>query len=183
MLPSLHNAPSVLIDLDFVQMSRSSVRQLFLIAFVVLIVQYGLVGLIGVYASEPWPAVVLPAFKSVYATDNAFTVEKARIEVTFADETAVTIPTPQFLRPLPRSHHPSFLSTQCRPSSLSGTTDTESCLTSDGSQWFTHRAHTQFPDRSIKSVDVIWQRLQFDARKKQRSATPLDTLTLSAALQ
>jgi hypothetical protein len=160
-------------------MSRSSVRRLFRIALIVLVGQYVLVGIVSIYASEPWPAIVLPAFKDAYATDQSFTVEKARIEVAFEDSVSSTVPASQLLGPLPRSHHPSFLSAQCRPASLSGSTQTESCRTSGGRKWFVNRAHTLFPNRSVTRVNVVWERLQFNPEAKQRSATSLDTLHLS----
>lgn len=160
-------------------MSRSSVRRLFRIAFVVLIVQYALVGIVGVYASEPWPAIVLPAFKSTYAADGSFSVEKARFEVVFEGELSSTVPSVQFLAPLPRSHHPSFLDEQCRPQSLSGRERTESCRPPEGKQWFIDRARSLYPSQSVESVNVVWERLRFNPKSKQQAATPLDTLHLS----
>lgn len=161
-------------------MSRSTVRRLFVVVFVALAVQYGLVGLVGVYASEPWPAVVLPGFKSVYATGERFRVEKPSIDVVFANEGREAVPSSRFLDPLPRSHHPSFLSAQCRPVSLSGTKETEACRRPGGQQWFVDRARALYPDRSVRTVEVVWGYLYFDPGTRRVATAPLDTLRLSS---
>lgn len=160
-------------------MSRSTVRRLFVVVFVALVVQYGLVGLVGVYASEPWPAIVLPGFKSVYATGDRFHVETPSIDVVFATEGRDRVSPSRFLDPLPRSHHPSFLSAQCRPVSLSGTMETEACRKPGGQQWFVDRARALYPDRSVRAVEVVWGGLYFDPGTRRVATAPLDTLRLS----
>lgn len=159
-------------------MSRSSVRRLFVAAFVFLVVQYGLVGVIGLYASEPWPAVVLPAFKSVYSTSGTFEVTQTTIDVLHVDGTRSSYAPSTFLAAMPRSHHSAFLREQCRPASLSGTDATERCRTPDGTRWFVDRASALAPTPRVRGVDVVWSRLRFTPQSSQPSATPLDTLHL-----
>lgn len=163
-------------------MTRAQVRQLFAVAALFLLVQYGLVGVIGLIASEPWPAIVLPGFKNVYATNEAITVERPAIEVVFRDGNRTTVETPRFLAPMPRSHQTSFLQKQCRPASLSGTPATERCRSESGRQWFLQRASHLFPSRPIRHVVVQWQRLRFDPETRGTTRTPLDTILLSESI-
>jgi len=163
-------------------MTRAQVRQLFGAVALFLILQYGLVGVIGLIASEPWPAVVLPGFKSVYATTEAITVETPAIEVVFRDGSRTTVETPRFLAPMPRSHQTTFLQKQCRPASLSGTPATERCRSEFGRQWFLQRAFHLFPNRPIRHVTVQWQDLRFDPETGSTTRTPLDTILLSESI-
>jgi hypothetical protein len=163
-------------------MTRTQVRQLFGAAALFLVLQYGLVGVVGLIASEPWPAIVLPGFKSVYATTDAVTVDKPAIEVVFRDGNRTTVETPRFLAPMPRSHQTSFLQKQCRPASLSGTPATERCRSESGRRWFLQRASHVFPNRSVRHVDVQWQRLRFDPETGRTTRTPLGTILLSESL-
>jgi hypothetical protein len=169
-------------------MSRSSVSQLFIAVFIGLFVQYGLVGILGVTMSEPWPAVVLPGFKKVYDTGQDIVVEDTQIDVQFGNGMTATTRPSEFLALLPRSHHGAFLSKQCRPASLSGSAETERCTTDTGSRWFVERAETLYPNREVQRVDVVWTRLTFDrgtgdarnvpATSATVTRTPLDTLRL-----
>jgi hypothetical protein len=163
-------------------MTRAQVRQLFGAAALFLVLQYGLVGVIGLIASEPWPAVVLPGFKSVYATTDAVTVEKAAIEVVFRGGNRTAVETPRFLAPMPRSHQASFLQKQCRPASLSGTRATERCRSESGRQWFLQRASHLFPNRSVRHVNVQWQRLRFDPETGRTTRIPRATILLSESI-
>jgi hypothetical protein len=144
-------------------------------------VQYGLVGLVGTYASEPWPAVVLPGFKSVYETEGEIAVEQAAFQVVFVDGGRAAIAPAQMLAPLPRSHHPSFLRAQCRPASLSGTGRTERCRHPDARRWFLARAGTLFPSRAIREVHVTWERLEIGPRGTVHRRVFLDALRLTDA--
>lgn len=155
-------------------MSRSTVRSLFVTTLVVLVLQYGLVGIVGVYASEPWPAVVLPAFKSVYSTEGTFDVTQTTLEVRFANAPSSSISTTNFLSLLPRSHHSAFLQTQCPPNPVSA-----ACQTPAGRNWFVNRARTLFPNRTVRSVDLVWSRLRFNLSTKRTTTVPLDTLHFS----
>lgn len=157
-------------------MSRSGIRRLFVGALVVLVVQYGLVGIVGAVASEPWPAIVLPGFKTVYTTSGAVEVPQTTVDVLYADGTRRSMPPATFLSLLPRSHHSAFLRAQCRPASLSGTAKTERCLSPDGARWFIRRAATLAPEQTIRGVDVVWSRLRYAPNERTATTTPLDTL-------
>lgn len=161
-------------------MSRPPVRLVFALVGAVLLLQYGVVGLVGLHGSEPWPAVLLPGFKKIYETSEGFSMERAQIEVVFKNGTRASVPIDRFLAPLPRSHHPSFFEKQCRPASLTGTSRSERCRTPEGRRWFVARAGHLFPDRSIRGVDVVWERLRIEPETASSTTRPLDTLRISA---
>ncbi|MFO8099806.1 MAG: hypothetical protein R6T83_09340 [Salinibacter sp.] len=159
-------------------MSRSAVRYVFVGVAVLLILQYGLVGLVSLSHSEPWPSLILPGFRSAYAADDTIRIERPQIEVEFADGTRTSVSPSRLLSPLPRSHHPSFLNAQCRPSSQSGSPKTERCVDPAGSEWFLRRADQVFPSQSVTAIDVIWTDLHFVPQAQTSRSVPLDTLRL-----
>ena len=158
-------------------MSRATVRSLFIGVFVLLVVQYGLVGIVGVYASEPWPAVVLPAFKSVYETSDTLRVEQTTIDVGFKNGGRTTVSPSRFLSILPRSHHASFLQEQCRTTSDSSVPP---CATNTGRRWFFKRAQTLFPGQTVTSIKVIRTQMRFVVTSQSATTIPIDTLQLGS---
>lgn len=157
-------------------MSRSLVRRIVVGVALLLVVQYGLVGLIGVVASEPWPAVVLPAFKAVYSASDAVEVVQPSVEVVRGDGSRTRLDVATFLAMLPRSHHDAFFRTVCRPASISGTDATERCQTPDGARWFVQRAATLAHETDVQAVDVVWSRLRYAPSTGLQTALPVDTL-------
>jgi len=169
-------------------MSRSFTQRIRVFALLVLCVQYAVVGIVGWHASEPWPAVVLPGFKSVYEEEGVVTIQAPRFVAHFPDGDTATVQTSAVLAPLPRSHHASFLRAQCRPSSLSGTTRTEVCQHPEGASWLVDRVQAHVPDRLVAGVEIVWERVEMRrgaGRGVTTHRTPLDTLTVrpSAALR
>lgn len=159
-------------------MHPQTVRRLFIFVLILLPVQYGLIGVIGhYYDAEPWPAIVLPGFKHVYSTDDAFEVDHTAVEVQFADGEQASVSSSAFLAPFPRSHHSAFLQVQCKPTALSERADTERCLEPEGQRWFTSRAADLFPERDVRQVDVVWSRLRFEPPTS--TLIPQDTLRLT----
>lgn len=159
---------------------REQVVKLFAVSFIALVLQYGLVGIVSLYASEPWPAVVLPAFKTVYHTDDVIEVEQARIHIGFENVRDTMVTSYQFLDPVPRSHHGAFLSKQCRPRDLSETASTEVCARPQGQTWFLDKAQQMFPEEKVSSIRVDWERLQL--RRDERTVVDT-TRTLMGSLR
>ncbi|MDX1640088.1 MAG: hypothetical protein R3220_00220 [Balneolaceae bacterium] len=62
-------------------MSKKAVRKIFIFVLIFLPLQYILVGVVGYYKEEPWPAFVFPGFKNVYETDGQFHVHQTRFEL------------------------------------------------------------------------------------------------------
>lgn len=161
-----------------IRMSRSAVRYIFGGAAFLLVLQYGLVGLVSLSHSEPWPSLILPGFRSAYSAEDTIRVGRTQIQVEFADGRRTSVSPARLLSPLPRSHHPSFLAVQCRPASLSGSPQTERCTAPEGTEWVLRRAGQVFPSQSVTTVDVIWTDLHFVPQTQTARSIPLDTLRL-----
>lgn len=166
-------------------MPPSSVRRLFIAALVVLPIQYALVGVVGHYASEPWPTLVLPAFQTTWERDASIQVEQVALDVAFEDGTRVPVAVESLLADLPRSQHRGFFRSQCQPARLSGTARTERCLQPSAASWVKQQAVALFPARSPDRLDVIWNRLVYTLPRLSSTphstvkTVPLDTLSIT----
>lgn len=165
-------------------MTPRAKRRLFIFVLVLLPVQYALVGIIDQYGSEPWPALVLPAFQSTGDRDGSVSTSHVTLKATFDDDSRRRVPMAALLADLPSSQHLGFLRTQCRPASLSGTARTERCRHPEAAAWLRDRLAVLHPDRRPHRLDIVWNQLRYapaadpdDAGSTVRT-TPLDTLTI-----
>lgn len=62
-------------------MSEKTVRKIFIFILFFLPLQYIVVGVVGYYMAEPWPAFVFPGFKNVYESNNYYLVQQTRFEL------------------------------------------------------------------------------------------------------
>jgi hypothetical protein len=91
-------------------MDRKTVTKIFIAACILLPVQYGLVGIIGVIDHEPWPAFVFPGFKSVYVYDDGYQIDRDYFELIDRDGGVLAQLNPHDLFPeLPRSQISGFM--------------------------------------------------------------------------
>jgi hypothetical protein len=165
-------------------MPPSFVRRLFVAVLIFLPVQYALVGIIGHYHSEPWPALVLPAFQTTWDHDESIQIEQVSLDVTFEDSTRAPVAVESLFADLPRSQHRGFFRSQCQPVQLSGDARTERCLQPGAAMWMHRQAAALFPDQSPARLDVIWNRLTYvpsrssEAPHSTVKTVPLDTLSI-----
>jgi hypothetical protein len=165
-------------------MSPSSIRRLFVVVLIFLPIQYALVGVIGHYYSEPWPALVLPAFQTTWDHGESIQIEQVSLDVTFEDGTRAPAAVDSLLADLPRSQHRGFFRLQCQPAQLSGDARTERCLQPGAAIWMQQQAAALFPDRSPARLDVIWNRLTYvpsrfsGTFRPTVNTAPLDTLSI-----
>ena len=73
-------------DIENRQIGKEKVRLVFVAVIIGLIAQYMLVGIIGYYQSEPWPAFVLPGFKAVYHDGSSVKLTTYEFFATMEDE-------------------------------------------------------------------------------------------------
>jgi hypothetical protein len=59
-------------------MNKKTAKNIMIFFLVFLPLQYAIVGAVGVWKSEPWPAFVMPAFKSVFGTGDTITVSELK---------------------------------------------------------------------------------------------------------
>jgi len=61
--------------------NKRTIKNIFIFFLCYLPLQYGIVGIVGYYDSEPWPAFVFPGFKNVYVYDQTYQINKFVLEV------------------------------------------------------------------------------------------------------
>jgi hypothetical protein len=85
-------------------MSAKYARNIFISILIFLPLQYILVGIVGYYKAEPWPAFVFPGFKNVYDTEQNYEIHQTRFEVYNSSEEKIASLSPNlFFSGLPRS--------------------------------------------------------------------------------
>ncbi|MEX0771567.1 MAG: hypothetical protein WD038_00265 [Balneolales bacterium] len=99
-------------------MPSSRIRNIFIFFLIYLPVQYGVVGILGYYHTEPWPAFVFPGFKSIYDGEQGITVSSPQLTVTFADSSNKTVRVQDLLADAPFSHHRAIMSAQFSPQAI-----------------------------------------------------------------
>jgi len=93
-------------------MNPKTVKLIFIVVMVWLPLQYSIVGIVGYYHSEPWPAFVFPGFKSVHVFEDGFEIGQTRFEVYHQDKEELISLQPQHLFPdIPLSQVPGFMRT------------------------------------------------------------------------
>ena len=141
-------------------MKSKTKRLIFIILFICLPVQYGLVGIIGVIKSEPWPAFVFPGFKSVYVFESGFEIDQTYFEVHPVNrgEPVKLLPYELF-RELPRSQISGFMRSHFRDAK------TIESLSQEAKNWIqteAFRALESRPDR----VDIVDAKSFFTGKMK-----------------
>ncbi|PEN08782.1 hypothetical protein CRI93_03220 [Longimonas halophila] len=160
--------------------SPQSVRRLVLGVMVVLVLQYALVGIVGVVLREPWPTLVLPAFQNVWDGDDELAVPRARLIAISSDSTSFEVPVDAVWSAVPTSQQAGFLREQCRPQTLSGTPRTERCTLPEARAWMRTQLQDRYPLHQIERLDVVWEEVFFNVNERTTAqaprAQPTDTL-------
>lgn len=150
-------------------MKRTSVRSLFLVTFLVLPLQYALVGLgtlVGL--GEPWPAVVQPGFQSVWDGGGAVTVLSPEFRVVFDDGDSADAPPRRVFASVPASHHLGIMRTHFDPSK-NETVDPRT------RSWLGDRFEALFGRRPARTK-VIWYEVHVGWNAEAPRRVPVDTL-------
>ncbi|MEX0747635.1 MAG: hypothetical protein WD275_06510 [Rhodothermales bacterium] len=159
-------------------MEQESIRRLFLVVLALLPIQFGLVGLLGAGMGEPWPAVVLPGFKSVWQEGEKISIPRAAFNVRFASGEVGKVDPAQVLAGLPASHHLAVMRRQFTPASMSGSTRTETGALPESRRWLANRLADLFPGRDIVGADVVWNFVEYRRLEGALRETPIDTLSI-----
>ena len=132
-------------------MKPKTIRFIFVALLIWLPVQYGLVGILGVTYSEPWPAFVFPGFKSVYVYDRGFEIDQTFFEIyTHVQSEPVVVLPYQLFPELPRSQTSGFMRSHFRnPESIV-------LLSDEGRNWLYRQAVnvTGIPPVRLDIVDT-----------------------------
>ncbi|NBB77640.1 MAG: hypothetical protein GVY02_09690 [Bacteroidetes bacterium] len=83
---------------------KRRIRTIFIVCFIFLPIQYLVVGGVSYIDQEPWPAFVMPGFKSVYVENRKYVVPKTEFTLQNAeDKPTLKLRPHQFLTGIPRS--------------------------------------------------------------------------------
>ncbi|REL33301.1 hypothetical protein DYD21_11000 [Rhodohalobacter sp. SW132] len=131
---------------------RKTVKRIFIFFLCYLPIQYGLVGVIGYYQAEPWPAFVFPGFKNVYVYDGHYAVNQFFIEVSHPDQiepTRLTLQT--FFDDMPLSMIPAFMRSNLSDQEYVNTFSDETL------DWFNQRA-SEKTGRETNEIQMLHER-------------------------
>lgn len=93
-------------------MKKNRIRKLFIGLLIYLPLQYAVVGIVGYYDAEPWPAFVFPGFKSVYVYDDGFEITRTIFDVeTLHRQRSHDMPPQELFPDIPLSQIPGFVRT------------------------------------------------------------------------
>jgi hypothetical protein len=141
-------------------MKSKTKRLIFITLFIILPVQYGLVGIIGVMKSEPWPAFVFPGFKSVYVFESGFEIDQTFIEVypENRDDPVILLPYKLF-RELPRSQISGFMRAHFSDADMIET------LSQEAKNWIQTQAYRALESRPVR-MDIVDAKSFFTGKMK-----------------
>lgn len=147
------------------RISELTVKRVFIFFLFYLVFQYLLVGLVGVLYSEPWPAFVLPGFKSVYATQNNIEITEPRIVALTSDSTRQPVDALDLFEGIPTSQLSGFLR-----SNFGNQID----FSSEAKYWFKQRLKQLFPDEKYSGLQIEWRQITYD-KKEDNQITKKET--------
>jgi hypothetical protein len=133
--------------------STTTIKRIFLFFVFYLPFQYMIVGIAGVLDSEPWPAFVLPGFKSVYATQDHVEMTEPRFTALAPANTVVEVDVHQLFKGLPTSKMQGFLK-----SNFSNQTE----YSSEAKEWLEHRLGKLYPRKKFSALKVEWIQIIYD---------------------
>ncbi len=155
-------------------MDPKTVKRIFLFFIIYLPIQYVLVGVVGLTHSEPWPAFVLPGFKSVYATGDQVEIQQARF-IAYAEidsRSGTEVEASSLFDGLPQSQLQGFLNSNFRG---------QTGFSRDAKRWLRNRLTEINPQRSYSELQVQWEAVTYSnnrvvSREKVETITiPLDS--------
>lgn len=133
-------------------MNPKTIKRTFIFFLCYLPIQYGLVGIIGHFKAEPWPAFVFPGFKNVYVYDGLYAVNQFFIEVSHpdGDETS-RLKLQTFFDDMPLSMIPAFMRSNLWDQEYVQTFSEETL------RWFNLRA-VEKSGRDTKEIHILHER-------------------------
>ncbi len=145
-------------------MKAKTVTYIFIFFIAYLPLQYTVVGIVGFYKSEPWPAFVFPGFKSVHVYDNGYQAEQNHFEVYIYSKKEPKILLPHHFFPeVPLSQLPALMRNHFRGEELESR-----YFSDDAVRWLEEHAQ-QSVGQEVDRLDIIEVRKYFSSTK---SSTP-----------
>ncbi len=146
-------------------MKRKTVKKIFWFFILFLPLQYAAVGIVGVIKSEPWPAFVLPAFKSVYDDKDGVILTDPQLYLTGKDNRkAAKIELATLFNRIKKSQRLKFL--QMHYSNHKG-------LNRTSKKWLKKQVLQAYPGEEGNRIKITWPAIRF---KYFNGAVKVDTL-------
>lgn len=137
-------------------MTRRTVRKIFIAIMIFLPLQYLMVGIIGSFQSEPWPAFVFPGFKNVYHTADIITLRNPVFYGLNPDSSYTVLSTSAILKGIPRSHHRQFLRFQFDRFGIDRSDNTK-FLSENGIAWLDKQLeYAGYSNYSSERIILVW---------------------------
>ncbi len=131
-------------------MRTETVKKIFWFFILFLPLQYAAVGIVGVLKSEPWPALVLPAFKSVFDQKSEIVIWEVRFLAARKDTAySLKIEPSMFFNEIEESQLLGFLRTHFADS-------LQVHLSNAGKKWMKNRINQIYPLWKGSSLQVKW---------------------------
>lgn len=160
------------LSVNFVNaMKKTTVKKIFIFFLLYLPLQYAAVGIVGLVASEPWPAFVLPAFQNVDTTPQQVTVLNSQLTV-IDDEGNIhdDIKPGIIFSGIPGSQMQGFLRTHLGDS-LRWSKKGESAR-----KWLSGRFKKSYPSIEMKSLHMKWQRMYYNFSSASAQVDSVQTI-------
>jgi hypothetical protein len=143
-------------------------NKIFISCFIFLVLQYAVVGIVGYKKSEPWPALVLPAFKSVYSTDDLLYVDQLEFYVeNNKNGQLIEVYPGSLFQDVNKSQLQGFLRTHFKDSL------TTASFNANTRQWLKKRLKQDQSNQKICRLTIRWVRKMFSPT--QNTARPIVT--------
>jgi hypothetical protein len=165
---------------------KNKIRRGFYLFSAWLIIQYLMVGIIGVIHSEPWPAFTLPGFKNVFDRGEFIEQKVSVFVVEGVDGEAYRIRPSRVFRDIPVSHHNGIMRHQFNPARFSSGSRLK-MMTPEGYDWLRARIEEESGLMPAESgqILVVWSDHFYRIRgeeMRQVSSVPVDTLFVMRAV-
>lgn len=139
-------------------MRRRTVKLIFIVLMIFLPLQYAVVGWVGLQKSEPWPALVLPAFKSVFDANDKITVDQVKFYLENNENAnGFEIEPATLFSGVPDSQLQGFFRTHFSDSTAIAAYSNET------RQWLMKKINEQYPNYSPGVLQIQWKQKICDA--------------------
>lgn len=132
-------------------MSIKTVRRVFISILIFLPLQYIVVGIVGYYYAEPWPAFVFPGFKNVYESNGQYQIHQTHFDLyNSRGEKLESVQPHNFFSGIPRSQVAGFLRVFFHDKNAIGNLSAEA-------KNFLHQTSLQFANRDVSRMDIVYE--------------------------
>lgn len=132
-------------------MSVKTVRRVFIFILIFLPLQYIVVGIVGYYYAEPWPAFVFPGFKNVYESQGQYQIHQTHFDLyNNQDEKLESVQPHHLFSGLPRSQVAGFMRVFFHDENAIGNLSVEA-------KYFLRQTSRQIANRDVSRMDIVYE--------------------------